>query len=92
MEDIAESWGDFPATTSTRSSTPGTAWWSPSSTRAPAAVASGTPVSRQVGVLVQLRGGQIVSTRYHVTPDAAFAAAGIEARLKESTVRPRTVW
>jgi ketosteroid isomerase-like protein len=39
--------------------------------------ASGTPVSRQVGVLARVRDGQIVSTRYHVTPDAAFEAAGI---------------
>jgi ketosteroid isomerase-like protein len=39
--------------------------------------ASGTPVSRQVGVLARIRDGQIASTRYYPEPEEAFAAAGI---------------
>jgi ketosteroid isomerase-like protein len=39
--------------------------------------ASGTPVSRTVGVLLRLRDGRIASTEYHVTPEEAFAAAGL---------------
>jgi ketosteroid isomerase-like protein len=41
--------------------------------------ASGTPVSRRVGVLIRLREGRIVSTDYHVTPEDALAAAGLKS-------------
>jgi len=39
--------------------------------------ASGTPVERDTGAVIRLREGQIVSTEYYVTPEAALEAAGI---------------
>lgn len=77
MEDIAESWDDFRNDVDEVVDA-GDGMVVAVVNASARGHASGTPVSRQVGVLVQLRDGQIVSTRYHVTPGAAFAAAGIE--------------
>lgn len=38
---------------------------------------SGVPVERRTGALIRLNEGRIVSTEYHVSPEDAFAAAGL---------------
>lgn len=39
---------------------------------------SGAAVDRQTGIVLTVRGGQIVSTRFHPDPADAFAEAGLD--------------